>query len=111
MNPGSNIASVIRTNCAEKLTRTISLKRMNNSLMELFMDKTKQNTVNKLNSDGIRKVLKYKHCKRLNDTRRIEFGNSCKQDGDVFDETRQIWISPNIDIEKDDLFIPNGDVE
>ena len=110
MNDIVGVASQIRTNTGAKLLRKISLDRMENSLMDLFVDRTKQDTVNRLNSeDGIRKVLKYSHCQRLNDARRIEFGNSFKQADDVFDEKRQIWIDKYIDPIKDDLFIPRDD--
>ena len=111
MNSGVGVASQIRTHTGAKLLRSVSLKRMENSLMDLFIDRNNDDTVNRLiNEDGIRKVLRYSHCKRLNDKRRIEFNNSCKQANDVFDETRQIWISPNVDPMKDDLFIPRDDV-
>ena len=110
MNNIVGVASQIRTNTGAKLLRKISLKRMNNRLMDLFMDRTKQDSVNRFaDEDGIRKVMQYNHCLHLNDARTIEFGNSCKQADDVFDEKRQIWISRFIDTEKDDLFIPRDD--
>lgn len=109
MNNFVGVASQIRTNTGAKLLRKISLDRIQNSLMELFEDRTKQKTNLFADEDGIRKVLRYSNCLHLNDARTIEFGNSFKQANDVFDEKRQIWIDRFIDTEKDDLFIPRDD--
>ena len=110
MNDVVGVASQIRTNTGAKLLRDISLDRMQNSLLDLFMDRNKQDKVNLLaDEDGIRKVMRYSNCLHLNDARTIEFCNSFKQADDVFDEKRQIWIDRFIDTEKDDLFIPRDD--
>ena len=110
MNNVIGLSDNIRTNCAERLTRKISLDRIQNSLIDLFMDRTKQDTHdNFADEDELRKVMQYSNCLHLNDARTIEFGNSFKQADDVFDEKRQIWIDRFIDTEKDDLFIPRDD--
>ena len=104
------LSSSIRTNTGAKLLKNISLDKMHNSLIGLFIDKTKNETPNNLFDNGeVKKILSYSHCKHLNDKRTIEFKNSLRQDDDVFDETRQIWISRHIDPEKHDLFIPRDD--
>ena len=110
MNNIIGLSESIRTIASDKLLKNISLDRMQNSLMDLFIDRNKHETVNRfINEDGIRKVMKDSNCLHLNDARTIEFGNSFKQVDDVFDETRQIWIDRFIDPIKDDLFIPRDD--
>lgn len=107
------LSESIRTIASDKLQRNISLKRMQRKLNELFVDwKTKENQRNLFESDdGIRKVMKYNKCNSLNDERTIKFHQSWKQESDVFDETRQIWIDRNIDPIEDDLFIPRDDAQ
>lgn len=106
------MASTIRTSCAEMLARKRSIKRMQNSLIELFVDRTKDDKpVNLFDNGKIRQILRYSHCKSLNDKKIIEFHQSFKQEDDVFDEDRQIWISSHIDPIKDDLFIPRDDAQ
>ena len=113
MNPGVDVASEIRTNIGENLVRKISLAKMHYHLMDLFQDRTKVDThVNLLeDDDGIKKTLRYMHCQSLNDERTIEFHQSFKQESDVFDEKRQIWIDKYIDPINDDMFIPRDDAQ
>ena len=106
------LSESIRTNSSDKLTRNFSLNKIYNSLIDLFIDRTAINTSYNLfetNKDEIEKSMRYNHCNRINDARRIEFGNNFKQESDVFDEKRQIWIDKHIDVERDDLFIPRDD--
>lgn len=107
------VSSTIRTNCAERLLRKISLKTMQRKLNELFVDwQEQENKTNLLeDNDGLRKVMKYNRCESLNDERTIEFHQSWKQDSYVFDETRQIWIDENVDPINDDMFIPRDDAQ
>lgn len=106
------MASTIRTSCAEMLARKRSIKRMQNSLIELFVDRTKDDKpVNLFDNNKIKQTLRYSHCKSLNDKRTIDFNQSFKQEDDVFDEDRQIWISSYMDPVKDDLFIPRDDAQ
>ena len=106
-----DLSSSIRTNTGAKLLKEISLDKMHNSLMGLFVDKTKNETrINLFDKDEVKKTLAYNHCKSLNDKRTIEFHQSFKQEYYVFNEKRKIWISRYIDSEKDDLFIPRDDV-
>lgn len=111
VNLNLELASNIRTNTAERLLRTISLKSMHDCLNGLFVDKNASDTPVNLfdDEDGVKKTLRYIHCKHLNDKRTIAFNQRWKQANDVFDEKRQIWIDGFIDTEKDDLFIPRVD--
>lgn len=113
MNNVIGLAESIRTSTSDKLHNNISLSRMHNSLVDLFLDRTAINkSVNLFdNSDGVKKTLRYIHCKDLNDERTIKFHQSWKQKDDVFDEKRQIWISRFIDTINDDLFIPRDDAQ
>lgn len=113
MNNVIGLSSSIRTNTGARLLRNISLARMHNSLMDLFVDRTAVDTSLRrlVSEDGIRKVVKYNKCESLNDERTIKFNQSFKQADDVFDEKRQIWINKYIDTEKDDLFIPRDDAQ
>ena len=109
MNNVVGVASQIRTNTGAKLLREISLKTMKRKLIDLFKDRTSDKPVNLFNDDKIRKVMQYKRCKSLNDKRKIEFHQSCIQDSDVFDESKQIWIPNSVNPINDDLFIPRND--
>ena len=113
MNNVFDVASEIRTNTGAKILRKISLEKMHYHLMDLFQDRTKiDEQVNLLdNEDGIRQTLRYIHCKNLNDERTIKFHQGWKQESDVFDEKRQIWIDSFIDPINDDLFIPRSDAK
>ena len=108
MNSGVGVASQIRTHTGAKLLRNVSLKTMKRKLIDLFKDRSDE-SVNLFDNGRIRKVMQYKHCKTLNDKRKIEFNQSCKQDSFVFDESRQIWYDSNVDPITDDLFIANDD--
>lgn len=107
------LASEIRTNVGDKLSRNVSLVNMHNSLSELFVDRTSIDTsLRRYFDDGaMKKSMQFSHCQSLNDERTIKFHQSCKQEDDVFDETRQIWIDKFIDPIKDDLFIPRDDAQ
>ena len=106
-NAPLSLSSSIRTISSDKLLRTISIPRM------LFVDRTKKE--NPLFSDDdkeqLDKVLKFNHCLSLNDERTIAFNQGWKQEDDVFDESRQIWISGHINPIEDDVFIPRDDVQ
>lgn len=106
MNKAPLLATAIRTNCAERLLRTISIQRMHYSLMDLFVDRTAiETSLFERNKESILKNLSYSHCLSLNDERTIKFNQSWKQQDDVFDEKRQIWISNTVNPIEDDLFI------
>ena len=111
MNSVVSVASNIRTSASDVLLRKVSMVRMYNSLVGLFADRTANNTPTNLfdNGDGVKRTLRYMHCLSLNDERTIAFHQGWKQSSDVFDEDRQIWIDANIDVERDDLFIPRDD--
>ena len=111
MNNGIGLSSSIRTNCSEVLSRKISLVKMHHGLMDLFVDRTKIDTSLRrfMNDESLNKSMQYSRCKSLNDERTIKFNQSCKQESDVFDETRQIWIDEFIDPINDDMFIPRDD--
>lgn len=112
-NAPLSLSSSIRTISSDKLLRTISIPRMQRKLIELFVDRTKKE--NPLFSDDdkeqLDKVLKFNHCLSLNDERTIAFNQGWKQEDDVFDEKRQIWISGHINPIEDDVFIPRDDVQ
>ena len=95
MMTNQELIETIRTNCAERLLRTISLKKMQRKLNELFVDWQVQSNIE--SDDGIQKTIKYNKCESLNDERTIKFNQRFKQATDVFDETRQIWIDKYID--------------
>lgn len=105
----------IRTIASDKLQRNISLKRMQRKLNELFLDWYAKDIGDSDNVFGDGKDVlessRYYHCQCLNDERTIEFNQSWKQESDVFDEKRQIWISNFIDPINDDLFIPRDDAQ
>ena len=113
MNNGIGLSSSIRTNCSEVLSRTVSLDEMHNSLIVLFVDRTNVDTslARLMDDESLNKSMQYSRCKSLNDERTIKFNQSCKQESDVFDETRQIWIDEFIDPINDDMFIPRDDAQ
>jgi len=112
MNKASLLASSIRTNCAERLLGTISIPRMHNRLMDLFVDRTAiETSLFESSKERILKNLSYSHCLSLNDERKIKFHQSWKQESYVFDEKRQIWIDKSIDPINDDMFIPRDDAQ
>lgn len=113
MNNVVDLSENIRTNTGARLLRKISMVRMHNSLIELFVDRTAIDTSlsGHFNKDKIRKNLKYGYCLSLNDKKTIKFHNSCKQDFYVFDESRQIWYDSKIDPITDDLFISRDDAQ
>lgn len=108
-----SLSSSIRTIASAKLLRTISLSRMHNSLLDLFVDKNAiDESVNLFaDEDGVMQTLRYMHCLSLNDEKTIAFNQSWKQQDYVFDEKRQIWIDSYIDTINDDLFIPRDDAQ
>lgn len=105
------LSSSIRTIASDKLLRTISIPRMQRKLNELFEDETEKENKASLfgDDDAVNQSLKFMHCNSLNDERTIKFHQGWKQESDVFDEKRQIWISEHIDPIEDDLFIPRDD--
>ena len=107
------LSSSIRTISSDKLQRTISIPRMQRKLIELFEDGTeKDNKVSLFGDDSaFKESLRYMHCQSLNDERTIKFHQGWKQEDDVFDEKRQIWISKYIDPINDDMFIPRDDAQ
>ena len=106
------LSSSIRTIASNKLFSTISIPRMQRKLIELFDDGTENDKVSLLDDDGgVKKSLRYIHCKSLNDARTIAFNQGWKQANDVFDEKRQIWIDEFIDPINDDMFIPRDDAQ
>ena len=113
MNNGIGLSSSIRTNCSEVLSRIVSLDEMHNSLIVLFVDRTNVDTslARLMDDESLNKSMQYSRCKSLNDERTIKFNQSCKQESDVFDETRQIWIDEFIDPINDDMFIPRDDAQ
>ena len=113
MNTVVNLAENIRTNTSDNLLRNISLARMKRKLVNLFVDWNAKDVDDSDNifgaDDGIIKTMKYNNCLSLNDENTIEFHQSFKQDNDVFDEKRQIWIDRFVDTINDDMFIPRDD--
>lgn len=106
------LSSNIRTIASDKLLAKIPLTTMQRTLIDLFMDRTKRNQVNLFdNKDDFKRVMKYNHCLHLNDERTIAFNQNWKQEDDVFDESRQIWIDRFIDPINDDMFIPRDDAQ
>ena len=107
------LSESIRTMASDKLLKNVSLNRIHNCLIDLFLDRTVNDTpINLLdNEDGVKKTLRFIHCQNLNDEKVIKFNQNWKQADDVFDEKRQIWIDRFIDTEKDDLFIPRDDAQ
>ena len=105
------LSSLIRTIASDKLQKNVSLSRMQRKLIELFVDwNKKENSTNLFEKDdGIKRVMKYNNCESLNDERTIKFNQRFKQTGDVFDETRQIWISEFVDPIEDDMFMSRDD--
>lgn len=103
----------IRTNTDDKLVRKVSLVKMHNSLISLFVDNTSADTKirNLLDEDCMKMLLRYSDCLSLNDEKTIAFHQRCRQDDYVFDEDRQIWIDGTVDTEKNDLFIPRDDAQ
>ena len=116
------LASKLRTNTGERLTRNISLARIHNSLSELFVDRTNidssslgrfvdmefENRIYLSPGDAVDEnkitILNYNHCLHLNDEKTIKHNSK-----DVFDESRQIWIPHEVDVVKDNMFIPRSD--
>ena len=113
MDSAIGLAESIRTISSDKLQRTISISRMKRKLIELFVDRTKTESPLFSNDDKeeIKQVLKFNNCLSLNDERTIAFNQGWKQEDDVFDESRQIWISGHINPIEDDVFIPRDDVQ
>ena len=107
------LASEIRTRTGERLLRKISLVKMHYSLIDLFVDRTDIDTSLRrlFDKDGIDKAMQFSNCQYLNDERTINFHQGLKQDGDVFLESKQIWIPSSVDPIKDDLFIPRDDAQ
>ena len=112
MNSNVSLSENIRTNCADKLLRNVSLEKMHNSLIDLFVDRTSADTTlrNLMNDESMKKLLRYGNCLCLNDERTIKFHESTKLNCDVFDESRQIWIPDYVKLD-DDLFIPRDDAQ
>ena len=80
-------------------------------MIDLFDDRTKKNNSMFINGDDAFESLKFTHCQSLNDKSTIKFHQRFKQENDVFDESRGIWISEHIDPINDDLFIPRDDAQ
>ena len=93
---------------ASDMLRTVSLVKMHNSLSELFVDRTKVDLGMNIDDD-VEDMMRYNRCKHLNDERVISFNQRFKQEHDVFNEDLGIWIDGNIDVEKDNCFIPRDD--
>ena len=97
--------SEIRLKVKDKLANT-----SNTNLLDLFVDRTSIDTSFRrfmgVNKDNPR----YDNCLCLNDEKTIKFHQSLKQDNDVYDEKRQIWVGGTVDLVEDDLFIPRDDV-
>ena len=107
-----SISSSIRTNSSDVLLRNVSIKRMHNSLIDLFVDRTNLDTISGIgDEDSIKQMMQFNKCNSMNDERTIKFHQSWKQASDVFDEKLQIWIDKSIDTEKDNLFIPRDDAQ
>lgn len=106
-------SSSIRTISSDKLQRTFSIPGMQRNLIGLFDDGTEKDNVNLFESEKehFKKSLRFMNCQSLNDERTIEFHQRWKQESDVFDESRQIWIDKYIDPIKDDMFIPRDDAQ
>lgn len=103
------LSSQIRSDSGNVLLRKVSLVRIHNSLIDLFIDRTAIGNSSDGFEDGVFEVLKCMHCKQLNDERTISFNQGWKQSSYVFNEKLGIWIDENIDVEKDNLFIPRSD--
>lgn len=105
------LSSSIRTVCAERLTRTISIPRMHNSLIDLFVDRTAIDTslLGRMKSN-YDKWQVYNDCLHLNDKNTIDFNNRLPQSNDIIDENTGNYIPSNIDL-NNNVFIPfeNGD--
>lgn len=99
-----SVASEIRLKVKDKLANTPTT-----NLLNLFVDRTSIDTSFRrfmgVNNDNPR----YDHCLCLNDEKTIKFNQNLKQDSDVFDEKRQIWVGGTVDLVEDDLFIPRDD--
>ena len=59
MNSVVSVASNIRTIASDKLLKNVSLKRMHNSLIELFVDRTAIDNDNGTNDEDVFEVLRY----------------------------------------------------
>ncbi len=103
-----DLAYRIRTkSCERLLTRTsISPDTLNTNLLGLFIDRKSIDTSFRRFFGRNKDRPLYRHCQSLNDARTIDFHQRVKQESDVFDEKRQIWIPNYVDLETDDLFIP-----
>ena len=99
-----SLASEIRINVSERLSRNVHDK-----LLELFVDRTSIDTSFRRLMGKNEDTPRYDHCLYLNDEKTIKFHQSFKQDSDIFDEKRQIWVSDSVDLVEDDLFIPRDD--
>lgn len=80
MNSVICLSESIRTNTGGNLSRTISLKRMQDSLIGLFADRTKINTsfgrfFNKDNLKVESPLSIYRDCMNLNDEKTIEWND------------------------------------
>lgn len=96
MNTGIDLSSSIRTNCSEVLSRKISLVKMHNSLIDLFVDRTEVDTTLRrfMDDESLNKSMQYSRCKSSNDDH-----DSYSCDGD------------DVDSIKYDLFIPRDDAQ
>ena len=95
MNKAPLLATAIRTNCAERLLRTISIQRMHYSLMDLFVDRTAIDTSLRryFSEDAIEQILVYNDCLKLNDENTIDFNNSFSDSGmNPIDENHNMFI-------------------
>ena len=99
------LASEIRINVNKRLSRNVYDK-----LLELFVDRTSIDTSFRRFMGKNENTPRYSHCLCLNNEKTIKFNQSFKQDSDIFDEKRQIWVSDSVDLVEDDLFIPRDDV-
>lgn len=106
-----DLTTRIRTRASERLsTRTsISPVKLHRNIMKLFIDRTSIETSFRRLMGKNKDTPRYKHCLCLNDEKTIEFNQRLRQDNDVFDEKRQIWISDYVNVIEDDLFIPRED--
>ena len=100
-----SVASQIRIKVKERLANTLDT-----NLLDLFVDRRSIDTSFRRFMGKNEDTPRYRHCLCLNDEKTIKFHQSFKQDSDVFDEKRQIWVSAYVNLVEDDLFIPRDDV-
>ena len=99
-----SVASQIRIKVKDRLANTLDT-----NLLDLFIDRTSIDTSFGRFMGKNKDNQRYDHCLCLNNEKTIKFHQSFKQDNDVFDEKRQIWVSATVDLVKDNLFIPRDD--